>query len=172
MFLLHFFFLSSRRRHTRCALVTGVQTCALPIFIASGRPDLVSPRLRSAARHVDSFYGLLARRSLGIEPPPRTPKPDFLLADWKHVDQLPGARRAAALVEIGELGLADRELRHLAMIGPAQNHVALPYLAAKLNMPATQFWLSHNAPAGVTPPNFSRYPAPEWAPSRGWRVDR
>src|SRR3546814_17568766 len=27
-----FFFFSSRRRHTRCALVTGVQTCALPIF--------------------------------------------------------------------------------------------------------------------------------------------
>src|SRR3546814_8782559 len=26
-----FFFVSSRRRHTRCALVTGVQTCALPI---------------------------------------------------------------------------------------------------------------------------------------------
>src|SRR3546814_4749379 len=33
------FFFSSRRRHTRCALVTGVQTCALPISlgrIASG----------------------------------------------------------------------------------------------------------------------------------------
>src|SRR3546814_6077632 len=30
-FLLSFFF-SSRRRHTRCALVTGVQTCALPIL--------------------------------------------------------------------------------------------------------------------------------------------
>src|SRR3546814_3426891 len=27
----HRFFFSSRRRHTRCALVTGVQTCALPI---------------------------------------------------------------------------------------------------------------------------------------------
>src|SRR3546814_3971944 len=27
-----FFFFSSRRRHTSCALVTGVQTCALPIF--------------------------------------------------------------------------------------------------------------------------------------------
>src|SRR3546814_8376996 len=26
------FFFSSRSRHTRCALVTGVQTCALPIF--------------------------------------------------------------------------------------------------------------------------------------------
>src|SRR3546814_13368897 len=29
-----FFFFSSRRRHTRCALVTGVQTCALPIYVS------------------------------------------------------------------------------------------------------------------------------------------
>src|SRR3546814_10652870 len=32
MHVLGCFFFSSRRRHTRCALVTGVQTCALPIF--------------------------------------------------------------------------------------------------------------------------------------------
>src|SRR3546814_18947262 len=36
MLLFFVFFFSSRRRHTRCALVTGVQTCALPI----------SPRIR------------------------------------------------------------------------------------------------------------------------------
>src|SRR3546814_1431622 len=30
--LMFLFFFSSRRRHTICALVTGVQTCALPIF--------------------------------------------------------------------------------------------------------------------------------------------
>src|SRR3546814_7007661 len=30
-----FFFFSSRRRHTRCALVTGVQTWSLPIFLAT-----------------------------------------------------------------------------------------------------------------------------------------
>src|SRR3546814_710782 len=29
--MIFFFFFASRRRHTRCALVTGVQTCALPI---------------------------------------------------------------------------------------------------------------------------------------------
>src|SRR3546814_1259959 len=38
------FFCSSRRRHTRCALVTGVQTCALPI---SG--EIVNRALRRAA---------------------------------------------------------------------------------------------------------------------------
>src|SRR3546814_2456515 len=33
MLYVFFFFFSSRRRHTSCALVTGVQTCALPICI-------------------------------------------------------------------------------------------------------------------------------------------
>src|SRR3546814_4276926 len=33
-----YFFFTSRRRHTRCALVTGVQTCALPIFGKSSSP--------------------------------------------------------------------------------------------------------------------------------------
>src|SRR3546814_8734253 len=33
-----FFFFSSRRRHTICALVTGVQTCALPILAALAIP--------------------------------------------------------------------------------------------------------------------------------------
>src|SRR3546814_221067 len=37
-----FFFFSSRRRHTRCALVTGVQTCALPI--SSGVINIISRR--------------------------------------------------------------------------------------------------------------------------------
>src|SRR3546814_17972878 len=34
------FFFSSRRRHTRCALVTGVQTCALPICDYSKRRNV------------------------------------------------------------------------------------------------------------------------------------
>src|SRR3546814_6816650 len=34
-----FFFFSSRRRHTGCALVTGVQTCALPISVLRCGPD-------------------------------------------------------------------------------------------------------------------------------------
>src|SRR3546814_1493170 len=52
------FFFSSRRRHTRCALVTGVQTCALPICRAPSGAALDclivtpggAPTLFSAAR--------------------------------------------------------------------------------------------------------------------------
>src|SRR3546814_8984920 len=38
-FICVIFFFSSRRRHTRCALVTGVQTCALPILVRGSRKD-------------------------------------------------------------------------------------------------------------------------------------
>src|SRR3546814_14371089 len=43
MFLYQFFlfFFSSRRRHTRCALVTGVQTCALPICRTARDPTSI-----------------------------------------------------------------------------------------------------------------------------------
>src|SRR3546814_3664190 len=53
-----FFFFSSRRRHTICALVTGVQTCALPIFatndVAAGNAFL--PNL-SAYAPIFAAYG-------------------------------------------------------------------------------------------------------------------
>src|SRR3546814_6063829 len=45
--LFAFFFFSSRRRHTRCALVTGVQTCAFPIF---GPPQAIFGRKAPARR--------------------------------------------------------------------------------------------------------------------------
>src|SRR3546814_3182314 len=53
------FFFSSRRRHTRCALVTGVQTCALPIWSSmsiislfpSDHSDLLCKRYAAAVSH-------------------------------------------------------------------------------------------------------------------------
>src|SRR3546814_12657827 len=44
---MYFFFFSSRRRHTRCALVTGVQTCALPICACHQKPT--TPQASAAA---------------------------------------------------------------------------------------------------------------------------
>src|SRR3546814_10085131 len=47
---LFLFFFSSRRRHTRCALVTGVQTCALPISRRVLAPPILPSRPIPAAQ--------------------------------------------------------------------------------------------------------------------------
>ena len=56
-----FFFFSSRRRHTRCADVTGVQTCALPICKSVGTlpPQLTQYRSYQPACHkAGSSFGM------------------------------------------------------------------------------------------------------------------
>src|SRR3546814_4717856 len=60
------FFFSSRRRHTRCALVTGVQTCALPILSRREphRTRLRRPLDRLAAAHRADEAGLALRLQL------------------------------------------------------------------------------------------------------------
>src|SRR3546814_10282361 len=50
--ILFFFVFSSRRRHTRFALVTGVQTCALPI---SGTVDELRERLGAPSNSMPNF---------------------------------------------------------------------------------------------------------------------
>src|SRR3546814_6302055 len=70
------FFFSSRRRHTRCALVTGVQTCALPIYFAP--PLLFGLYWRRAHRH-----GVIAGLAAGF-------------ATWLYTLLLPSIEGAAS----------------------------------------------------------------------------
>src|SRR3546814_8668525 len=56
------FFFSSRRRHTRCALVTGVQTCALPILLDMGVGDAM---ITGVTRH---FRQTMVNVKLVIDP--------------------------------------------------------------------------------------------------------
>src|SRR3546814_9341966 len=48
--LLSQFFFASRRRHPRCAFVTGVQTCALPIFNVMSSPYIEMAELKGVNR--------------------------------------------------------------------------------------------------------------------------
>ena len=141
-------------------------------WLAAGRPDLVTPRLQKAAHAPTTFYGMLAERALGVKSPLDWTEPDFITADWNHLASVAGAHRAAALVEIGQLGLADRELKYLGATTDLTDYEPLLRLSAKLNLPATQYWLAQHPPLGSVAPLSARYPAPEWAPVRGWRVDR
>src|SRR3546814_2426918 len=61
-----FFFFSSRRRHTRCALVTGVQTCALPILLVAGTASLAVAFANAAEAELVIDGGATGAASLTI----------------------------------------------------------------------------------------------------------
>src|SRR3546814_6495187 len=55
-------FFSSRRRHTRCALVTGVQTCALPIYESADTKACQIPIALGSALYKAGAIGLVFTR--------------------------------------------------------------------------------------------------------------
>src|SRR3546814_2359300 len=72
------FFFSSRRRHTRCALVTGVQTCALPICLSAAgalKPEMVKDMAPAP------IIFAMANPDPEISPPDaRAARPDAIIA--------------------------------------------------------------------------------------------
>ena len=138
---------------------------------AAGRPRSVERLLRSAASTAEaseSFYGLLARETLGL--PTKLADDPFVGSD-PPIDRLPNVQRATELARIGEPALAEEMLRHQAKIGLATEHHALIQLAKRLDLPAAQLWLANNGQWGARSDSSDRYPNPQWRPVNGWRVD-
>src|SRR3546814_7973707 len=96
-----FFFFSSRRRHTSCALVTGVQTCALPISVR----DNLAPMIRRAFRLSVVLVPLALAACATQATPPPSPAPA-----WRYDKRCRPAYRAAE-AEALRRRRADREAR-------------------------------------------------------------
>src|SRR3546814_8381985 len=66
-----FCFFSSRRRHTRCALVTGVQTCARPISSDNGgtpeAAEAVARQIRDISTSAAETLGAFGSRNYGLD---------------------------------------------------------------------------------------------------------
>src|SRR3546814_20647433 len=81
------FFFSSRRRHTRCALVTGVQTCALPIWDKGCEANRKEPPAMAAAgtsKHAEEHIYVMTPQARVIELPVGATPVDF--AYYLHTD--------------------------------------------------------------------------------------
>src|SRR3546814_8371588 len=91
---MYFFFFSSRRRHTRCALVTGVQTCALPIWDGEGR-SRSAPFLPHSSKRHPAWCGRASIPPVCF-PESRIPNPGFQQPNgWSSPPHETGAFRRA-----------------------------------------------------------------------------
>jgi soluble lytic murein transglycosylase-like protein len=134
---------------------------------ACRRPRSVATLLRQAASSPESFYGLLARESLGIGTSLSTNARDGI----GRIESLANVQRAEELVKIGQPWLAEDLIKHQAQIGRVQDHHALIQLTKMLDLPGAQYWLAHNGQYGAVVEAADRYPIPHWMPRNGWRID-
>src|SRR3546814_4985928 len=87
-------FCSSRRRHTRCALVTGVQTCAIPIYQAGEKSEA---QLKALLQPVEST---LKQYQEGLQ-----------RVEKDRVDSYAGLREAVEQVRVGQVQVKDEAAR-------------------------------------------------------------
>ncbi|MEA1071186.1 lytic transglycosylase domain-containing protein [Sphingomonas sp. LY160] len=135
---------------------------------ACRRPREVAPLLKAATRSQESFYGLMARETLGLDG--RLPKPAEV-RDLPRVEALPNIVRARELIALGRRAQAEELLRHQAKIGSPSDHRALIRIADRMDLAGAQFWLAHFGQPGASSDPADRYPAPNWTPYNGWRVE-
>jgi soluble lytic murein transglycosylase len=135
-------------------------------WMNAGQPAKVEALLKRAAQRSDSFYGMLARETLGMDAPQAAVNP---MRSAAILDK-PAVRAALALHDIGENDLADQLLRRQAAIGTTRDYDSLLSLTDTMDLPATQIWLAQHGPAGHDGGAFGRFPRPSWRPDGGWRV--
>lgn len=137
------------------------------------RPAESTRWLARAAQYPLTFYGLLGRRALGVEVPFDWSLPEISERKAQRLLALDGARRAIALMQVGESGRAEREWRKLFPRLDRSLREPLMTIAARHNMPGLAIRL-----AGIIRVSTGRvyhaalYPVPSWAPADGFSVDR
>lgn len=141
--------------------------------LAAHRPEVVNHWLQQAALYPRTFYGLLARRALGLDVQYSWDDRPFTDIDAETLMRIPGAQRAMALLEIGEKSLAEDELRALApgaSPGLAQSLLAF---ARAAEMPSLTVMLGRAVSSrDGRYHDAAFYPLPAWQPEGGWTVDR
>ncbi|CCG39634.1 lytic transglycosylase domain-containing protein [Magnetospirillum molischianum] len=141
--------------------------------LVNRRPEAVNHWMEVAASYPRTFYGLLARSWLGYPVSYAWELPPFTEGDADMLMRVPAARRALALIQLGEREDAEEELRKLYPSAGKAVRQSMLVLAQAAKMPGLTVRLG-----GVLPRENGRrhdaaaYPLPDWTPQGGWQVDR
>ena len=127
-----------------------------------------------AAQERRTFYGLLARRVLGMGVEFAADRETLSQADLDAVAATPEGLRALALIQIGQTGRADAELRLLAPAIKASPSFgrAVMLVAARAGMPDLAGQLADFVQSeDGRPRDYTRFPIPRLRPAGGFSVD-
>lgn len=142
---------------------------------AQGSKEAAHHHLEEAANIQRSFYGLLAAQLLGRSPVSPLGKAHQETLVWDASTRAlllehETGWRALALVQVGQLALAEAELRRLNPRNDLDKQQAMMALARYVPMPALALKLAHlSRERGF---DSALYPLLPWQPKNGYQVDR
>ena len=146
---------------------------AARVELKARRPENYAYWLKIAAENSRTFYGILARRLLGIDQNLSFDSDRFTEFDAQLVRGTEAGRRILALIAVNERELAATELRQLAARGSSTLLQSLASLADRANLPAASLELAAMlANSDGRSHDLSLYPVPRWEPHGGFTVDR
>lgn len=141
-------------------------------YLVGGSPEKVNPMLGRAAAYPRTFYGLLARKMLGLPSTFSWATPGLEQPALDSLAATPAGRRSLALLQVGEDRRAERDMRGLAGRSTPQVAMGILALAARANMPALAVRLNNTLYPGGGGYDGAAYPLPTWEPEGGYNVDK
>lgn len=138
-------------------------------FLIVKQPEKVSRMLEIAASKPRTFYGLIALRLLGREPPFTWSEPKLEKAGLQRLLKLGGVGRAIGLYQIGELEAAEGALARTH--GRLNPELDRPFIALAHEMGFANVQLVAAHAAKDADLKAAAYPVMRVKPSDGWHVD-
>ncbi len=146
---------------------------AARVELRARRPQNYAYWLRIAAENPRTFYGILARRLLGIDQNLSFDSDHFTEFDAQLVGGTDAGKRVLGLLAAGEPDLAAAEIRQLAARGSPTLLQSLTALADRANLPGVSLQLAAVlANSDGRNHDLALYPVPRWEPLGGYTVDR
>ncbi|WP_020591055.1 lytic transglycosylase domain-containing protein [Kiloniella laminariae] len=146
-------------------------------------PQDVSKRLYQAAEYPRTFYGVLARRALGLDLVFETSPLALGLDTVEILESYPTSRRALALLQLDKTDEAREELSQVIGSIEGDEIYAFLELTEQIGMPRLAFRLGARMAAeekqerqlpsdswGII--DTALYPIPQWEPTGGYEIDR
>lgn len=140
-------------------------------WMRAGYPDQVSAQLQRAGAYSVTLYGVLAQQALGLRQNEAIQTASLTKAQIGQLERSRNGRAALALIALGRTDLAEEALRYEARRAGGADHDTLLAIAKSYSLPALQRWLSIYAPKNTPAQRLAAFPAPQWRPVNGWKVD-
>ncbi len=138
-------------------------------FLISKQPEDVSRMLEIAGEKPRTFYGLIALRLLGKNPPFTWNEPELEKKAFQRLIKTPGIARGVALYQVGELEAAEGAIARAH--GRLNPELDRPFIALAHELGFAHVQLLAAGAARLPDLKAAAYPVMSVKPSDGWQVD-